>query len=94
MTKTALRMTGGTMKKRQVPLRMPDLGIEGHPMTVSLWFARRGRRVVEGEPLVEILCGPATVDLPAPAGGILVEKTVLIEEEVREGQILAVVKQE
>jgi pyruvate/2-oxoglutarate dehydrogenase complex dihydrolipoamide acyltransferase (E2) component len=81
-----------TMKKRHISLRMPELGIEGPPMTVSLWFARRGRRVVQGEPLVEILCGPATVDLPAPADGILVEKAASLDDEIQAGQILAVIR--
>jgi pyruvate/2-oxoglutarate dehydrogenase complex dihydrolipoamide acyltransferase (E2) component len=80
--------------KRRVKLVMPELGIEDQPMTVSLWFAERGRRVVAGEPLVEILCGPATVDLPAPAGGILKEKSVSFDEQVRVGQKLAVIAED
>jgi pyruvate/2-oxoglutarate dehydrogenase complex dihydrolipoamide acyltransferase (E2) component len=80
--------------KRRIKLRMPELGIEGHPLTVSLWFARRGRQVAEGEPLVEILCGPATVDLPAPAGGILIDKAVALDEEIQAGQTLAIVRED
>jgi pyruvate/2-oxoglutarate dehydrogenase complex dihydrolipoamide acyltransferase (E2) component len=76
----------------QYTLKMPELGIEDQPMTVSLWSARRGQRVVEGEPLVEILCGPATVDLPAPADGILMEKSAAVDEEIQVGQKLASIR--
>jgi pyruvate/2-oxoglutarate dehydrogenase complex dihydrolipoamide acyltransferase (E2) component len=79
------------MKKRRVSLVMPDLGIDDQPATLSLWFAKRGQRVHQGEPLAEILCGPVTIDLPAPTDGVLVEKSVVVDEELRAGQILAVV---
>ena len=79
------------IKVRQVPLLMPNLGIDDLPMTVSMWFVKCGRRVVEGEPLVEILCGPATVDLPAPASGVLVEKRADTDDQVQIGQTLAVI---
>jgi pyruvate/2-oxoglutarate dehydrogenase complex dihydrolipoamide acyltransferase (E2) component len=79
------------MPKDEIPLLMPDLGIDELPMTVSLWFARRGQRVAEGEPLVEILCGPATVELTAPASGVLMEKRAATDDEIRVGQTLAVI---
>ncbi|MCL7416849.1 MAG: lipoyl domain-containing protein [Halalkalicoccus sp.] len=37
------------------------------------WFAREGRIVTEGEPVCEIQIEKVDVDVPAPAGGELVE---------------------
>ena len=65
-------VTGFTMRKAAVIL--PDLGTgPDTPIVVSYWFAARGETVWEGERLVEVLVGPATFDVPAPATGRLVE---------------------
>ena len=62
------------------------------PIRVSLWLVGRGARVTEGEPLLEVLAGPATVDLPAPADGILAETLVAEEDRLAVGQRLGVIE--
>ena len=53
---------------------LPDLGTGPDvPIVVSHWFAARGDEVWEGDRLVEVLVGPATFDVPAPATGRLAE---------------------
>jgi pyruvate/2-oxoglutarate dehydrogenase complex dihydrolipoamide acyltransferase (E2) component len=74
-------------------LSLPDLGIEDQPITVSSWLVRRGTRVTEGEPVLEVLCGGITVDLPAAINGILVEKLVTFDEVLKVGQKLAVIEE-
>ncbi|OHB66837.1 MAG: hypothetical protein A2V70_03925 [Planctomycetes bacterium RBG_13_63_9] len=71
---------------------MPELGIEDQPIVVSLWLVEQGSRVAEGEPLLEVLAGPATVDLPAPADGVLIEKLVEEDDPLVVGQRLAVIE--
>jgi pyruvate/2-oxoglutarate dehydrogenase complex dihydrolipoamide acyltransferase (E2) component len=78
----------------QRELILPDLGIENQPITASAWLVKRGSRVGEGEPLLEVLCGPATVDLPSPAGGKLMDKLVATDEILHVGQRLAVIEEE
>ena len=73
-------------------LILPDLGIDDQPITVSLWLAEPGRRVAEGDPVLEVLAGPATVDLAAPADGILVEALVSEDDRLSVGQRLAVIE--
>ena len=73
-------------------LILPDLGIDDLPITVSLWLVRRGARVAAGDPLIEILAGSVTVDLPAPVGGVLVEKLVEEGETSQVGQRLGVIE--
>ena len=72
-------------------LILPDLGLGDRPITVSMWLVDRGSQVVEGDPLVELLAGEATVDLPSPATGILVRKLVAEDDLVRVGQRLALI---
>ena len=73
-------------------LTLPDLGLNG--VTVSLWLVRRGARVARGDALLEVLAGEATVDLPAPASGVLVRKLVAENEPLEVGQRLAIVDAE
>jgi pyruvate dehydrogenase E2 component (dihydrolipoamide acetyltransferase) len=72
-------------------LLLPDLGIDDQPITLSSWFVKNGTEVNAGDPIVEILCGGATVDLPAIVHGTLVEKLITEDEIVQIGQQLAVI---
>ncbi|MCE5267178.1 MAG: lipoyl domain-containing protein [Planctomycetaceae bacterium] len=71
---------------------LPDLGLGDVPISVSVWLVKRGERVAEGEPLVEVMAGPATVDLPSPADGVLVQKLVGEGETIAVGQRLAAIE--
>lgn len=73
-------------------LLVPDLGMGDEPITLSTWLVRRGARVASGGPVAEILCGPATVDLPSPADGVLAEKIVSEGDVVRPSQAIAVIR--
>lgn len=73
-------------------LILPDLGIDKVPIVVSLWLVERGSRVAEGDQVLEVLAGPATVDLPAPADGVLVEMLVEEDDTLSVGQRLAVIR--
>lgn len=80
-----------------MPLReivLPELGFGDQSAKVSLWLAKQGESVEEGEPLVEILCGAATFDVSAKASGVLVKKLVETDESVRVGQALAMFETE
>lgn len=70
---------------------MPDLSAGTRPVTLSVWLVEPGQRVVQGDRLVEVLVGPATVDLPAPATGMLVEVCADEEDTLVPGQLLAVI---
>lgn len=75
-------------------LLLPDLGMDDQPIVLSSWLVRRGRRVSAGEGVAEVLAGPATIDLPSPVDGILVEKLVDEDEPIAVGQRLAVIEAE
>jgi len=73
-------------------LILPELGVEQGPILLSMWLVEQGSRVAEGEQLVEVLAGPATVDLPSPVDGVLVEMLVEEGDELTVGQPLAVIE--
>ena len=79
------------MSRRNIVL--PDLGFGDQPIVVSLWLVARGATVSRGDAVVEILCGSATVDLPSPADGILIERLATEDEAVVVGQCLGVVEE-
>lgn len=80
------------MTKRH-ELILPDLGMNGTPLTVSLWLIAPGARVNAGDRVVEILAGSATVDLSAPASGRLTQRFVQEDDPVCPGQVLAVIEE-
>ena len=73
-------------------LILPELGIDDQPIVVSLWLIEEGSRVAAGNQVLEVLAGAATVDLPAPADGLLIETLVGEDEPIRVGQRLAVIE--
>ena len=70
-----------------VILRDLGTGPDG-PIIVSHWFASRGDEVWEGDRLVEVLAGPATFDIPAPATGRLAEIRGQEDDQVASGAVL------
>ena len=73
-------------------LVMPDLGMGEQQVLTSLWLVEVGGEVSEGDRLLEVVCGVVTVDLPAPASGVLIEQLVGEEEPVAAGQLLATIE--
>jgi pyruvate/2-oxoglutarate dehydrogenase complex dihydrolipoamide acyltransferase (E2) component len=82
------------MSGEETVLSLPDLGLGDQPIVVSIWLAKKGSHVAEGEPLVEVLGGAATVDLPAPAVGVLAEKLAAAGDTLAVGQPLASIRQD
>jgi pyruvate/2-oxoglutarate dehydrogenase complex dihydrolipoamide acyltransferase (E2) component len=72
-------------------LLVPDLDLPGTPIMLSAWLATVGDRIVEGDRVAEILCGPATVDLESPATGILAEQLAAVDDVLAVGQSIGIV---
>jgi 2-oxoglutarate dehydrogenase E2 component (dihydrolipoamide succinyltransferase) len=71
---------------------MPQLGETVREGTISAWRKRVGDPVSPDEPLFEVETDKVTVDIPAPAAGVLVEILVPAGERVEVGTRLAVVR--
>jgi pyruvate/2-oxoglutarate dehydrogenase complex dihydrolipoamide acyltransferase (E2) component len=73
------------------PILVPDLDLPGMSIKLTGWLASVGDRVVEGDRIAEILCGPATVDLESPATGVLAEQLVGVDDVLAIGQTIGIV---
>ncbi|HEX5442457.1 MAG TPA: lipoyl domain-containing protein [Pirellulales bacterium] len=73
-------------------LTLPELGLGDRAVVASVWLVERGGEVTAGDRLLEILAGEVTIDLPAPASGLLVETLVDEDEALMVGQPLAVIE--
>ena len=73
-------------------LFMPELGLDEGSVAISLWLVEVGDAVTEGDRVVELLSDSVTVDLPAPASGVLTEILSSEDDPVRPGQVLCVIE--
>lgn len=72
-------------------IRAPDLAVDAGPVTVSLWLVDVGEQVAAGAPVVELLAGPAVVDVHAPVDGTLSEQLAGEDETIHAGQVLGTI---
>jgi 2-oxoglutarate dehydrogenase E2 component (dihydrolipoamide succinyltransferase) len=68
------------------PIIVPELGLDG--VALSLWLVEVGAEVSEGDRVVELLADGVTVDLSAPASGVLIETFASEDDPVATGQTL------
>lgn len=69
-------------------IRVPTLGESVTEATIGKWFKKAGEAVAVDEPLVELETDKVTVEVPAPAAGVLAEITVKEGDTVEVGALL------
>ncbi len=69
-------------------IRVPTLGESVTEATVGKWFKQPGEPVAVDEPLVELETDKVTLEVPAPAAGVLSEIAVKDGETVAVGALL------
>ena len=72
-------------------IRVPVLGESIVEATVGQWFKKAGETVSAAEPLVELETDKVTVEVPAPASGVLSEIVVKPGETVAVGALLGAI---
>lgn len=70
---------------------MPALGVAQEKGTLIRWLKAEGEAVAKGEPLMEIETDKATVEIEAPAAGILAGVSAFPGDEVPVGNRIAVI---
>src|ERR1043165_5977526 len=70
---------------------MPALGMAQETGTLIQWLKSPGDTVTKGEPLMEIETDKATVEIEAPASGVLAEVTAKAGDVVPVGQRIALI---
>jgi 2-oxoglutarate dehydrogenase E2 component (dihydrolipoamide succinyltransferase) len=74
-------------------IRVPNLGESIVEATVGQWFKQAGEAVAAAEPLVELETDKVTVEVPAPAAGVLSEIVVKTGETVPVGALLGAISE-
>ena len=72
-------------------IRVPALGESVVEATVGQWFKQAGEAVTADEPLVELETDKVTIEVPAPASGVLSEITVKTGDTVAIGALLGAI---
>jgi 2-oxoglutarate dehydrogenase E2 component (dihydrolipoamide succinyltransferase) len=74
-------------------IRVPTLGESVTEATIGRWFKAAGEAVAVDEPLVELETDKVTVEVPAPAAGVLSEIAAKNGETVAVGALLGQIKE-
>jgi 2-oxoglutarate dehydrogenase E2 component (dihydrolipoamide succinyltransferase) len=74
-------------------IRVPALGESVSEATVAQWFKGEGEAVKADEPLVALETDKVTVEVPAPAGGVLSSIKVRPGETVNVGAVIGMIEE-
>jgi 2-oxoglutarate dehydrogenase E2 component (dihydrolipoamide succinyltransferase) len=74
-------------------IRVPSLGESVVEATVGQWFKQAGDAVAADEPLVELETDKVTVEVPAPASGVLAEISAKAGDTVAVGARLGAIRE-
>src|SRR5512141_3196849 len=74
-------------------IRVPTLGESVTEATIGKWFKKPGETVAVDEPLVELETDKVTLEVPAPAAGVLSEVAVKNGDTVAVGALLGQIKE-
>src|SRR5690349_9444712 len=70
---------------------LPALGMSQDTGKIIQWLKAEGDQVAKGEPLVEIETDKATVEIEAPASGVLARVSAAAGEDIPVGQVIAAI---
>src|SRR3954470_12034488 len=74
-------------------IRVPTLGESVAEATIGKWFKKPGEAVAVDEPLVELETDKVTIEVPAPAAGVLSDIAAKDGETVAVGALLGQIKE-
>src|SRR5215468_11812088 len=74
-------------------IRVPALGESVTEATIGKWFKKPGEAVAVDEPLVELETDKVTIEVPAPAAGVLADIAAKDGDTVAVGALLGQIKE-
>src|ERR1043165_4030666 len=74
-------------------IRVPTLGESITEATIGKWFKKPGEAVAVDEPLVELETDKVTIEVPAPAAGVLGDIAAKDGDTVAVGALLGQIKE-
>jgi pyruvate dehydrogenase E2 component (dihydrolipoamide acetyltransferase) len=72
--------------------KLPDIGEGLAEAEVAKWLVKVGDRVVEDQPVLEMMTDKAAVEIPAPGAGVVIEQRVAEGQVVKIGAVLYVLE--
>jgi 2-oxoglutarate dehydrogenase E2 component (dihydrolipoamide succinyltransferase) len=81
------------VRRDMADIRVPTLGESVTEATVGKWFKQPGDAVAVDEPLVELETDKVTLEVPAPAAGVLSDVAVKNGDTVAVGALLGQIKE-
>jgi 2-oxoglutarate dehydrogenase E2 component (dihydrolipoamide succinyltransferase) len=75
-------------------IRVPTLGESVTEATIGKWFKKPGDAVAVDEPIVELETDKVTIEVPAPAAGVLADVAAKDGETVAVGALLGQIKED
>src|SRR5260221_6320991 len=88
----SVRARCGTLEAFMTDIRVPTLGESVTEATIGKWFKQPGDAVAVDEPLVELETDKVTIEVPAPAAGVLSEVMAKDGQTVAVGALLGQIK--
>ncbi|MEM9463587.1 MAG: 2-oxoglutarate dehydrogenase complex dihydrolipoyllysine-residue succinyltransferase [Myxococcota bacterium] len=77
-----------------IEIRVPQMGESVTEGVIAQWLKREGEAVAADEPVVEVETDKITVEVPAPAAGVLVKQAVSEGDTVGVGDIIGTIDAE
>ena len=75
-------------------IKMPKFGLTMESGFIEKWFKKKGDKVKEGEPLLEVSSEKITNEVASPASGILLKIIGKEKEEIKVGTVIAIIGEE
>ncbi|OGF57614.1 MAG: hypothetical protein A2Z21_10775 [Candidatus Fraserbacteria bacterium RBG_16_55_9] len=77
-----------------VEFKLPDIGEGVHEGEIVKWLVKEGDALKEDQPMVEVMTDKATVEIPSPSAGKVLQIYVKEGEVVKVGSVLVVIGKE
>jgi 2-oxoglutarate dehydrogenase E2 component (dihydrolipoamide succinyltransferase) len=77
-----------------IEIRAPSEQTDGTRSQVQRWLKSVGDTVAENEPLIELETDKVTIEIPAPAAGVLAEILKQEQDEIAPGELLGRIEQD
>jgi pyruvate/2-oxoglutarate dehydrogenase complex dihydrolipoamide acyltransferase (E2) component len=85
-------MTDDAETETETPVIIPKFGMTMTDAFITQWLKSVGDACVVGEPILEVETDKTTLELEAPASGVLVEIRVPGGQEVPVGSVIGIIR--
>jgi len=74
-----------------IDIRVPELDMGDTTVSLSAWLVKVGAEVLPGERILELTAGEAVIQISSPVSGLIAKRCVAENDDVRLGDLLAVI---